>query len=443
MINIEKHLVSFLKSHLIDERPLLLACSGGKDSKALFHLLLSCQKKIKFSFHIAHLDHNFRNESHLEAVSLEKEASLLNIKFFSKRLSIKPSVNIEAVYREERYNFFYQLHQKNNYQAVLLAHQQDDVIETVLKRVLEGSSLATLGGIKEISSYKGLNIYRPLLNVSTEEILLYLKNNNIDYFSDYTNKDCKYLRARMRSEILPYLNRSFEKNINKPLYRLSLRANRLREYLDDRTGGAYQSIVKGPFGFYFDYNNFLDMPYIELEHLIKRFANHLNLEMSFSVVESIVKKLTSLASNICILVKGFSIYIDRGFLFFVDFLPSFEMEKTSLLSGSYDFKHWGIVVKKQSVKENVGLGWKDLWLGECSILLPYDTSYVASLPSLNDKNPLKKRWENHKIPAFLRRIVPVIYQDNKIVSDFLTKQTKKINKYNCLLEILIKFKIKQ
>ncbi|MBX7066131.1 MAG: tRNA lysidine(34) synthetase TilS [Parachlamydiales bacterium] len=215
---------AFLSVHWDREKPLLLGYSGGPDSKALLYSLLDAG-----AFpHIAHVDHGWREESRDEALAIEREAKALGLPFFSVRLAPKERSEDEA--RQGRFAFFAKL--APSYAAVLLAHQADDLAETVLKRILEGAHLTNLGGMQEVSSQHGMTLWRPFLSVVREEILEYLEAKSLVPFQDSSNSDPAYLRARMRSSIFPFLNEQFGKETRKNLCLLSYRAHELKAYLD-------------------------------------------------------------------------------------------------------------------------------------------------------------------------------------------------------------------
>lgn len=183
--------------------------------------------------HIAHVDHGWREESREEALAIEQEANRLGCPFFTARLV--PNEKSEDEARRGRFAFFAKL--APDYAAVLLAHQADDLAETVLKRILEGAHLTNLGGMQEVSSQAGMTFWRPLLRVYREEILEYLKANELIPFQDSSNQDPAYLRARMRGSIFPFLNEQFGKETRNNLCLLSERAHELKAYLDKKAKG--------------------------------------------------------------------------------------------------------------------------------------------------------------------------------------------------------------
>lgn len=157
-------LSKFLIQHRKTNKPLLLALSGGPDSLALFHLLLEVSKEHSIPFAIAHVDHGWRPESGTEAEILKELAQKHDLGFHLKKLDPKSlEGNLEDACRSERLQFFKELCQAHEYEAVLMGHHADDAAETVLKRLFEGSSLKAVAGLQEVSCYDDLQIWRPLL----------------------------------------------------------------------------------------------------------------------------------------------------------------------------------------------------------------------------------------------------------------------------------------
>lgn len=210
------------------DRPILLAYSGGPDSKALLYGLLEAGIKP----HLAHVDHGWREESRAEAELLQKEAESHNLPFHTIRLTHLPDKNLEDYGREARLQFFRTLFDQIPFQALLLAHHSDDLAETALKRIFEGAHLPFLGGMTPTCELMGMAVWRPLLGVRKKEILHFLETKTLKGFYDKTNDDPKFLRTRLRQTMLPDLTASFGKEIVPNLALLSERAYELKEYLD-------------------------------------------------------------------------------------------------------------------------------------------------------------------------------------------------------------------
>lgn len=225
-----RHAVSlthaFLNVHWDQKSPLLLGFSGGPDSKALLYSLLECGVKP----HLAHVDHGWREESFKEAEELRREAEKLGCPFFTTRLNLEKT---EDAARRGRLAFFKSIYK--DYQALLLAHQADDLAETVLKRIFEGAHLSNLGGMEEASEQEGMTLWRPFLKLRKKDILDYLEKS--PFIVDATNFDPKYLRSRMRLEIMPLLTEKFGKEIVENLTLLSERSYELKKYLDGKREG--------------------------------------------------------------------------------------------------------------------------------------------------------------------------------------------------------------
>lgn len=267
-----RKLKSFLSLHWKPGAPLLLACSGGPDSKALLYLLIEARKFFTIDLQVAHADHGWREESQKEAEVLRKEVEGLGLKFHLRTLKDLPAK--EGIAREARYEQLHQIAGEIGAQAILLAHQMEDQAETVLKRVLEGASIPSCGGMKEVAGV----LWRPLLTVSKKELMAYLEKREISYFNDPTNLDSKYLRGRLRTSIIPQLEASFGKSIVKNLCLLGQRAQKIEEYFRKATRGVQNaSELEGPL----------------LEFFLKEESQRQGKRLSRDAIQVLVRKVNS------------------------------------------------------------------------------------------------------------------------------------------------------
>lgn len=285
---------AFLGVHWDRKKPLLLGYSGGPDSKALLYALLECGVKP----HLAHVDHGWRKESAQEAGALREEAAQLGCPFFSVRLDVEKS---EDAARKARLSYFSSL--MVPYEALLLAHQADDLAETVLKRILEGAHLANLGGMQPVSAQHGMTIWRPFLQVRRSEILQFLEERGLHPIIDSSNLDPTYLRARMRLEIFPFLNEQFGKETTENLTLLSARALELKEYLDRKV--ATVPIYKGPWGTLVDLKG---LERIEQRHLLQSLAAGLPR----SALETVLNWVDQALPTKFLTVKTKKFLVDKG-----------------------------------------------------------------------------------------------------------------------------------
>ena len=165
----------------------LLAFSGGVDSSALFFLLLNH----KIDFDIAIVNYNTREQSKDEieyALNLAKEYKK---EIFIKDVKLENSSNFEKNARDIRYGFFQQIIKENSYETLITAHQLNDRLEWFLMQLSKGAGLVELFGIREFEEKKDYKIFRPLLNVSKDELENYLKENNINI--DFGIPEATYL----------------------------------------------------------------------------------------------------------------------------------------------------------------------------------------------------------------------------------------------------------
>lgn len=219
----------FIKIHWNKKSPLLLGFSGGPDSTALFHLLLKAQ----VPFSAAHINHRWRQESDQEALELRKLSEKNGVPFFEKVLEAPRSQkNLEDQGRDFRLKFFKELMEIHHFQALLLAHQAEDVAETVIKRLFEGASLHHISGPRPVSQIDGMTIWRPLLEVTKDDLLKWLKMHEVNYFIDHTNLDSRFLRGRMRTTLMPLLSEIFGKNVTSSLARIGNASKELAEFLE-------------------------------------------------------------------------------------------------------------------------------------------------------------------------------------------------------------------
>lgn len=193
---------------------IILGLSGGPDSVFLLHQLVLTQQTHPFKIVAAHLDHQWHPASKAArefcarlCQQLQSHTdSPLRLTFISKSISdldFQPKNNgsLEDRGRQYRRYFFQQLAQQYQPARIWLAHHADDQIETVLLRLIRGTSLTGLTGMQaEHSGY-----VRPLLHLPKAEILAYLAQHQLPFFTDPTNSSPAYLRNRLRQQAIPAL----------------------------------------------------------------------------------------------------------------------------------------------------------------------------------------------------------------------------------------------
>ena len=174
----------------------LVALSGGLDSMTLFNWLYDFRSTLNIELGIAHINHGLRAESDHEEQELRKIAEQKQIPIYVDRFTGQFT---EQNARQFRYRFFEKIMQEKGYTALVTAHHQGDVVETVLMREITGRPLRSLQGIKEKQTFAGGELIRPLLQFEKSEF------DAPVFFEDWTNQGTAYFRNRVRNQLIPEL----------------------------------------------------------------------------------------------------------------------------------------------------------------------------------------------------------------------------------------------
>lgn len=201
-----------LKRELPNNITIITATSGGPDSMVLLNLLSTVKKEKSLTIVCAHVNHKLRKESDDEAKMVKEYCAQNNIIFEYMTID-EYKGNTENYARKKRYEFFETLIKKYSSPYLLTAHHGDDLMETIMMRLIRGSSLKGYAAFSEITSKIYYKIYRPLITKTKEEILNYVKSNNIPYALDKTNDSDVFTRNRIRKYILPKLKEE-NKNVH-------------------------------------------------------------------------------------------------------------------------------------------------------------------------------------------------------------------------------------
>lgn len=180
----------------------VLACSGGVDSMVLLDLLV----KHHYDVVIAHFNHLTRGKDNETDYSIIKNyAKEHNLKVYYTEYNFKNAKeNFHSLAHKKRYEFFYQVCQKEK-ADLLLAHHAYDLIETHLMNYLRGSSLKGYASFVYEAPFHEFKVYRPLIYFTKDDILDYAAKNNIIYNEDYSNAKDSYTRNRIRHHVIPLL----------------------------------------------------------------------------------------------------------------------------------------------------------------------------------------------------------------------------------------------
>ncbi len=310
---------TFIEKRHHQGRPLLLAFSGGVDSLALFSLLIQLRKTHFLDVHVAHVDHGWRPESSQQAASLKKMVEELGAVFHLHTLSPpEESSNLEEKARLERLSFFRKIYGLVNAQALIFAHQADDLAETVLKRIGEGADLFYLHGMQEVGQIDGMDLWRPLLKIPKKELLSYLKKNHLVPIEDQTNRDCHFFRARMREKIFPYFNEQFGKETTSNFVRLSSSVIELKDYFCRKVEKYFERKQQTQEGAFFDLNPLFPLEKAELKFFLKELALQEKLFLSHEQKELAAEQIMKKSPCCVISDKGRKVVVRKAILMILE-----------------------------------------------------------------------------------------------------------------------------
>ncbi len=201
----------------------LIAYSGGADSTALLEALLRLRESYSLRLALAHFNHLLRRTAADDEEFAAEQARRRGLPFFLGREDIQAfasaeGLNLEEAARERRYEFLKKTAARAGANRIATGHTLNDQAETVILRVLRGTGPAGLGGISP--SVAGL-IIRPLLEVERHELDAWLRAEGVAWREDESNRDRRFLRNRVRLDLIPFLKKDFEPAIVRQLGRLA------------------------------------------------------------------------------------------------------------------------------------------------------------------------------------------------------------------------------
>lgn len=214
---------------------ILVALSGGPDSVCLLYILIKLREILGIEIGAAHLNHMLRGEDALgDEEYVNKLCKDLNIPCYIKQVDINKyarenKLSSEMAGRSVRYDFFDEIISKYGFNKIATAHNANDQAETILFRLMRGTGLEGLGGIKVSRDNK---IIRPILCLSRNEVEDYIEKEGLNPRIDKTNFEKVYNRNKIRLDILPYIKKHFNADIVQTLNRMSTLLQKDNDYLE-------------------------------------------------------------------------------------------------------------------------------------------------------------------------------------------------------------------
>lgn len=245
---------------LQNDEHIVIGLSGGPDSVCLFHVLYQLRQDYSLTLHAVHINHKIRpgaaeeDQAYAEEFCRQLGVTCKTFTFDVERIAKETGTSSEDAGRKLRYQSFYQVAdsiaaETGKTVRIAIAQNRNDQAETVLMRIMRGTGTDGLSGIEYArKGENGMQIIRPLLDVSRTEILQYCKENHLEPRIDLTNLEPIYTRNKIRLELLPYMEKNFNENIVSALNKLSKIAKEDKDYFSARVDeliAEYVEIKRG------------------------------------------------------------------------------------------------------------------------------------------------------------------------------------------------------
>lgn len=229
------------KLKLTEIDTVVIGVSGGPDSMALLYIMNQFKEKIGFKIICAHVNHNKRPESEKEQKCLEKYCKENNIIFEYIKINNWGDDNFHNEARTVRYNFFDEIINIYSARYLMTAHHGDDLIETILMRIVRGSTLKGYSGFSRIVDKGNYTLVRPLITVTKTEIEDFDIKNNIWYAIDSSNNEDHYTRNRYRHKVLPFLKKE-DLNVHKKFLKYSKILLENNEFIENEASKYFNKV---------------------------------------------------------------------------------------------------------------------------------------------------------------------------------------------------------
>lgn len=373
-----------VKINLDKNKKYLLACSYGPDSMALFDLL----NKGMYNFAVAHVNYGLRKEAEKETKDLIKYCEQNNVQIFTHFNEEIISKNIEEKCRDIRYTFFRKILEKEHFDAVLVAHNEDDNLETYfLQR--KRRNIVEYFGLKNVAKIQGYEVIRPLLSYPKKELEFYDKENNVPFAIDSSNLEDIFERNKIRHWIVQKLSEKQRADI-------ILEIEKKNEKLVERHKAI---LLESPTSI----NALLTYSDEELAYFFTTVARRLvpEIELSLRRIKEFRKVMESDKPNVIIKLKQDTYFVKSYDKAQIKALPLgtsfyYVIEKPS----AFDCEYFALDFTKESKNRNVKFDDYPIVIRNASkkdemIIKNYSTS-------------LRRQFINWKMPKELRERWPII-----------------------------------
>ena len=399
--------------------------SGGWDSMCLLDIMNKLSKEYGFLLVAAHLNHNWRGKES----EAEKERCLAfcddnDITFISDTLDENAKMT-ELAAREMRYNFFKKCAQEFEADAVLTAHTKSDNAETILYRIIKGTGLKGLEGIRELRNLGGFKVIRPILNFSRRDIEEYCIKNELYPNNDSSNFNTKYARNNIRHNIMPAI-KHINPNIENALITLADIAAGSSEVINELMLNIKNQIT---FENKWLTQNFLILNGAAKQHFVYKLLLDNNIEPSFSKIQEIInfiednqnsktgKTLSASGEKVLFVSHKYTYFIGSEDTGKIEDVIAIDKEGSYILGGTYK-----LTIEKNNEKidkfpKNTSFtAYADLSkTGFPLILRTRRNGDIIQPFGMQGRMKLKKYFINKNIPEHERSRIMLLCRDNEVL----------------------------
>ena len=430
------------KYNLIENNDtIVVGFSGGPDSVFLVEMLKKLKNFINFNIYLVHINHLLRGKDAVSDENFSFEyAKKNNLEIFIKKIPVKEIAKevgktLEEVGREERYKFFSEIYKKVGANKIATAHNKDDQIETFLFRLIRGTSLQGLEGIK----VKNNNIIRPISEIYKKDILEYLNKNEIQYKIDKTNFENEFTRNSIRLDLIPFIEERYNIKFKDKIFSLieEIRENNQNNSLNlsDYTDSENRIILE-KIKFLSDFDK---------KNLFSLFLNQKNIEFNRNKIDEINSLIKSNGTKKIDLDKTYRIVKDYTHLYIEvkkeDCVINNNVIQLKIPSEQIfdNFKICVNIVENLNIPKQKNQYLLDALYNDI-IEVRYRKDGDRIFLDENHSKKVKEVFIDQKIPKDIRDRLPIFLYNNKIFWIYNVKKAyiPKINKNESkLIKVLI------
>jgi tRNA(ile)-lysidine synthetase len=418
---------------------IVIGVSGGADSVCLLDVLNSLKDDFMLNLTIVHINHNIRGEEADRdedyVLSLAEKYGIA-AKVFSyqcEEMARETGIGTEEMGRRLRYNAFNEVAGKNG--KIAVAHNINDNCETMLMNFFRGTGLKGLSGISPVRD----NIIRPLISVTKAEIEQYCKERSLYYCSDSTNSEDIYTRNKMRLNVIPLLEKGFNKNLTNTMFRTSNIVRAEDEYIEKQALNAYDDCREDNHRINIDrlkgYDKVIQRRIVRIG--FRDFLVDLH-DISYDHVEGVLSLAESESGRIIELPQGLRASREYDTLYFYKedkcdkgFCYSLETDKKQFIK---EHNFYVLLTKNKKNDKNCRIVYTNVFdCGKINTELKLRSRQSGDrifLKGIGGSKSIKKLFIDLKIPRSKRDDIPILAFENEVlwIKDYKTSDYYKASK---------------